>query len=423
MPFALLCTTTIDAQARAFDDACRRAGMTVRIVSDRSQALTDPWRDGAIAATFDQDASHVPPVLAALQGERPAAVLAVGNRPAWLAAHLALAFGFPSHTPDAVAAATDKLLTRGRLLAAGLPVPSFVSLPLHGDEGLDRLTRVRFPAVISPVSPSRGGRTTRVHSLTELLEARDRIAGAVGQHPRATAQAADGAAVLVEAYVPGREFELAGVLEHGALRVFALFEKPDVRADPLREDAIFVTPARLAPARQRVVAGHVARAALALGLHHGPLHATCRVDEDAIVVLEVVPRASDHLVARAIPVVAPDRTPCALEDALLAHALGRPLDRYGHQAVASGVLRVEAPASGRLREVQGLDEVREMPWVTAVEVRPASGGSMELVEEAARCPVAVFAQGAQPADVVATLRDASARLRLVADGVPPTWTA
>ena len=126
MPTVLLCTTTVGYQVRAFDEAARRAGVTLRLVSDRCDHLEDPWGDHAIAARFERDEALVAPVLAALEGTPVDGVLAVGDRPAWLAAHLASARGVPWHRPDAVAAATNKLLARGRLLAAGLPVPWFV---------------------------------------------------------------------------------------------------------------------------------------------------------------------------------------------------------------------------------------------------------------------------------------------------------
>ena len=423
MPTVLLCTTTVGYQARAFDDAARRAGVTLRVVSDRCDHLADPWGDRAVAARFDRDPAHVRPVLEALRGTSVDGVLAVGDRPAWLAAHLALAFGVPWHTPDAVAVATHKLLARGRMLAAGLPVPWFVSLPARGDDDLDRLTRVRFPCVIKPVGLSASRGVMRADSLTELLAARRRIAALLDRPDVRAASTADADTVLVEGFVPGREFALDGVLEHGALRVFALFEKPDPLDGPVFEETIYVTPARLAPERQHVIAGHVARAALALGLHHGPIHAECRMDGDDIVVLEVAPRPIGGLCARAIPVVAPDRTRCSLEDALLAHALGQPLDRYGHQALASGVLMVPVPVAGRLREVQGIEEVRAMPWVTGVDVTAKPGQMLEPLPEGGTYPGFVFAQGAQPDDVVTTLREAAGRLRLVVDRALPTSTA
>src|SRR5918993_1782722 len=176
MPNVLLCTTTLGYQARAFDDAARRAGVTVQIVSDRCDHLEDPWGDRAIPARFDRDARHVGPVLAALAGTAVDGVLAVGDRPAWLAAHIAAAHKLPWHSADSVAVATHKLLARGRMLAAGLAVPWFVSLPTAGHEDLDRLTRVRFPCVVKPVGLSASRGVMRVDSLPELLAARDRLA-------------------------------------------------------------------------------------------------------------------------------------------------------------------------------------------------------------------------------------------------------
>lgn len=419
MPIVLLCTTTLGYQARAFDGAARRAGVTLRIVSDRCDHLDDPWGDDAVPARFDRDPRHVARVLASLEGSAVDGIVAVGDRPAWLAAHIAQARQLPWHEPAAVAVATHKLLTRGRLLAAGLPVPWFVSVPSRGDDDLERLTRVRFPCVIKPVGLSASRGVIRADSFADLLAARDRVAALLARPDVKGTASTDDDTLIIEAFVPGQEFALDGVLEQGALRVFALFEKPDPLDGPFFEETIYVTPARVAPARQQVIAGHIARAALALGLHHGPIHAECRVDGDDIVVLEVAPRPIGGLCARAVPVIGPDGSRCGLEDALLAHALGRPLDEFGHQAIASGVLMVPVPESGRFRGMEGVEEVRAMPWVTGVEVTARPGTLFERLPEGGRYPGFVFAEAEQPDQVVETLRHAARRLRLRVDGALP----
>jgi biotin carboxylase len=259
----------------------------------------------------------------------------------------------------------------------------------------------------------------RVDSLTELLAARDRLATLLARAEIRAAASADDEVLIVEGFVPGQEFALDGVLEQGALRVFALFEKPDPLDGPFFEETIYVTPARLAPARQHVIAAHIARAALALGLHHGPVHAECRVDGDDVVVLEVAPRPIGGLCARAIPVVAPDGTRAQLEDALLAHALGQPLDRYGHQALASGVLMVPVPEAGRLRSIEGVADVRAIPSVTDVAITAKPGALLEPLPEGGTYPGFVFAQGDHPDDVIGALREAARRLRLVMDRTVP----
>src|SRR4029077_17082296 len=48
----LLFATTTGYQIRMFDDAARRLGIDLRLLSDRCQVLDDPWRDHAIPAQY-----------------------------------------------------------------------------------------------------------------------------------------------------------------------------------------------------------------------------------------------------------------------------------------------------------------------------------------------------------------------------------
>src|SRR5258705_4752569 len=76
----------------------------------------------------------------------------------------------------------------------------------------------------------------------------------------------------------------------GTLRVFAIFDKPDPLDGPFFEETIYVTPSREPADVQQRIAAAVASAASALGLHHGPVHAECRVNDGGVFVLEVAAR-------------------------------------------------------------------------------------------------------------------------------------
>lgn len=256
-----------------------------------------------------------------------------------------------------------------------------------------------------------------VDSATQLLAARERLASMLARPDVRAISTRDDDMLIVEAFVPGDQFALDGVLEEGALRVFALFEKPALAGRTV-DATMYVTPARLSPSRQRVIAGHIARVALALGLHHGPIHAECRVNDDEVMVLDVAPRPIAGLCMQVIPVVSPGGNRCGLEDVLLAHALGQSLDGFGHLAVASGVLRVAVPATQIQQAVDGLDSVRVLPGVTRVEFTARPGAALEATPEGDRYPGFVFAEGAQPDDVIGSLRAASSRLRLALNDEP-----
>ena len=106
--------------------------------------------------------------------------------------------------------------------------------------------------------------------------------------------------VQIEEYIAGAEYALEGLLENGVLRTLALFDKPDPLDGPFFEETIYVTPSRVSPDVQRQIEDAVSAAVLALGLHHGPIHAECRVNARGVFVLEVAARPIGGLCAKAL---------------------------------------------------------------------------------------------------------------------------
>jgi hypothetical protein len=66
-------------------------------------------------------------------------------------------------------------------------------------------------------------------------------------------------------------------MHHGALHVLAIFDKPDPLDGPFFEETIYITPSSATDEVQRAIVDGATRAAAALGLRHGPIHAECRV--------------------------------------------------------------------------------------------------------------------------------------------------
>ncbi len=170
--------------------------------------------------------------------------------------------------------------------------------------------------------------------------------------------------VIVEGFIEGREFALEGVLEEGALRVLAIFDKPDPLDGPFFEETIYVTPTSLpehdglATAGARTMASTVAHAAAAIGLRHGPIHAECRINEAGVFVLEIAARPIGGLCARALRFSTlasdrPERDDITLEELLLRQATGESLDAYGREARASAVMMIPIPRRGFYKSVDG----------------------------------------------------------------------
>jgi biotin carboxylase len=215
--------------------------------------------------------------------------------------------------------------------------------------------------------------------------------------------------LLVERYVPGVEVAVEGLLRGGALEVLAVFDKPDPLEGPYFEETIYVTPSRLPAETLEAVTHLTAEAAAALGLVEGPIHAELRIDGNGVWMLELGARSIGGLCSRSLRF----GMGVSLEELILRHALGLPLDDLAREAAASGVMMLPIPKAGVLKEVRGQAEARAVPGVTGLEISIAPGKAVRALPEADRYLGFLFARGETPEQVERTLRTAHGQLEVV----------
>jgi hypothetical protein len=417
----LLFATTTGYQTRAFEEAAQALDVDLVYVTDRCHVLDDPWRDRAIAVKFwDQEAS----VRAIREATRDRGVLvhgvlAVGDQPVMLAACTAELLGVPWHSVDAARVSRSKLLTRGRLLAAGLPVPWFFSMPLTA--GADAGTvadRIRFPCVVKPHSLSASRGVMRANTPDEFDAALTRLRALLARPEIRALREPFHDEALVEGFIDGREYALEGVLEQGTLRVLAIFDKPDPLDGPFFEETIYVTPSALTREEQYRVAGTIAHAAAAMGFRHGPVHAECRLNAAGVFVLEIAARPIGGLCARALRFVAPDHAQVSLEHVLIRAVKADPLDGYGRDLSASGVMMIPIPRRGYYKGVDGLEDARSLPYIRDIAVTARPDQLIEPLPEGASYLGFIFARAGEPAAVVEALRRAHETLTFAIEPAP-----
>jgi len=146
--------------------------------------------------------------------------------------------------------------------------------------------------------------------------------------------------LLVEGFIEGWEFALEGVMHHGALNALALFDKPDPLDGPYFDDSIYVTPSLAPEPMQWDILDAISRATTALGLHHGPVHAECRVGDRGVFVLGIAARPLASGWARALRFQKDGTGPkISYEELVLRHALGEAADLWRRETEASGAKR------------------------------------------------------------------------------------
>ena len=220
--------------------------------------------------------------------------------------------------------------------------------------------------------------------------------------------------VLVEEYIPGAEFALEGLLVDGKLTVLALFDKPDPLEGPYFEETIYVTPSRLAAAEQAAIAAATEKAALAIGLREGPVHAEARLNDRGPYVIEVAARSIGGLCSDALRFA----SDVSLETLILRQASRLDLGSLEREPRPAGVMMIPIPRGGILRAVHGRDEAKAVPGVDEVTISIPFGQEVVPLPRGDRYLGFIHARAETPAAVEAALREAHRQLEFVIDSRP-----
>jgi biotin carboxylase len=403
-PRLLLLIPTTTYRTEDFVEAARRLDVELVVAAERPNTLaaalpdhllTLPFADPAAAAALMRDYARTRPV---------AAVVPVDDATTVVGAAIGRALGLRANAMAAVSATRDKQVMREALARGGVRQPGFVVFSITADpEGV--AARARYPCVLKPLVLSASRGVIRADTPAQFVAAWSRI-GAILAEPEVRALGAGASSILVEDFVPGVEVSLEGMLTEGDLTTLAIFDKPDPLDGPFFEETIYVTPSRLPESAQKAVAECAGRAARALGLSDGPIHAELRINDGGPWLIELAARSIGGLCSRTLRF----GTGMSLEEIILRHALGWPIASLERERPAAGVMMIPIPRGGILDDVRGLEAARAVGGIEDVTISIPKGHPVVALPEGSRYLGFIFSRAAAPADAEATLRRAHALL-------------
>ena len=394
-----------------FADAAQRLEFDVALATDRCHVLEDPWGDHAIPVRFEDPYGSRDVLAAAGPFD---GIVAVADRPTFLAALTAEALGMPHHPPPAVAACRDKFLARQAFQSAGLPVPEFFRAPINTDPA-EVARRASFPCVLKPLGLSGSRGVIRANNAAEFVSAFARVRALLEGTDVAALREEQNRYVQVERFIEGLEFALEGILTRGELRILAIFDKPDPLDGPFFEETIYVTPSRASEAAQNRMIAATSSAIRALGLTHGPIHAEVRVNSEGVWVLEVAARPIGGLCARTLRFDGD----MPLEELTLRHAVGEDVSRMQLCEGASGVMMIPIPKAGVYEGVKGVERAEKIRNVKEIVITAKEGQKILPLPEGSSYLGFIFARAEAPARAEQALREAHACLQFeIATALP-----
>ncbi len=413
----LLLASAFTYRAKAFEDAAARLGIPVirgedvppPLIGKVNRPLPVDYRDIPRSAELIEQYAQTTPL---------GAILGLDDSGTLIAAAASERIDLPYNAPEATLAARDKHLMRQKFAQAGVPSPNFHHHFL--DEDIPTIAaRTRYPCVIKPTTLSGSRGVMRADNPTEFLARVARLRAILSTEPCNE--------FLVEDFIPGVEVALEGLMDYGKLHVLALFDKPDPLDGPFFEETIYVTPSRLPAGTQTAIARVAERAAAALGLVTGPVHAELRVNLDGSrlsggfaqskpaepIMVEIAARSIGGSCSKTLRF----DLNMSLEEIIIRQAMAgeyaipNPQSAI-HNAQASGVMMIPIPRTGLLTRIEGLETASRVPLITEIEITAQLNQRIRALPEGDSYLGFIFARGETPAQVENALREAHNLLKI-----------
>jgi len=402
---ALLLADTQSYRVEDFAAAARALGIGFIVGSDRCHVLAEMFDERFLIVDFNRP-KEAARAIVDFTRERPVdAIIPAGDRMAVVAALAAEALGLPCNPIGAALAASNKQLLRNALERAGVRSPRYQVFRADADLRATATVIpdwVRFPCVLKPLRLSASRGVIRANDRETFMDAFARVAALLRSPEIRAMRDPANERILVEAFVPGFEVAVEGLVDAGDLRVLAIFDKPDPLDGPIFEETIYVTPSRLPAETQRAIAEETAAAARALGIVTGPVHAELRVNSHGPTIIEIAARSIGGLCSRALRF----GVGASLEEIILRSALGLGVASLERESRASGVMMMPIPRAGILRGMRGIDAAEAVPGIHSVTLTVKPGQSVVPLPEGASYMGFLFARGDTPAAVESALRAA-----------------
>lgn len=401
-------------RALPFIEAAERHSIEVVKAIDMHRQLAEYW-DHPLGIDYGSP-DEAAEAIAGFAKDKPlGAIIAVDDSGSIVAAKASALLGLPHNSPEAAEAARNKYRMRQLLHAGGVQAPEARLHHLTDGQSRSDLAAMAqdapYPCVVKPLDLSGSRGVIRANNPDEFVAATEQLRKLL----LSQGTTFNKAPFLVEKYVPGVEFALEAILDKGRLKVLAIFDKPDPLEGPYFEESIYVTPSRYPQETQAAIAEGTARAAAALGLREGPVHAELRVNESGPWVIELAGRSIGGLCSQTLRF----SSDASLEELILRQAFGIEIESLERERSAGGVMMIPIPEAGLLKNVEGCAAAEAVPLIEGIEISAKLNHLLVPLPEGDSYLGFIFARGEDPVEVEAALREAHSKLHFhISPGLP-----
>ncbi len=289
-------------------------------------------------------------------------VITVGTDASMTVAAVANSLGLPGIKYETAESAVNKIKMRRKLKAAGVPVPDFFGVWTY-EEIITAFRELGAPVVVKP-SDNMGARGVR--KVTDETELKDAFELAKSCSPSGE--------IIIEKYMEGPELSIDALVWKDDIHICGVADRI-IEYPPFFVETGHIMPSNL-PEKQLEDAVQVMKAGIrALGIDIGAAKGDIKVTPEGAKIGEIAARLSGGFMSA---YTYPYSTGVNLIKNAILIALGLPPEDLKPKFNKVAIEKAIIPASGRIKNIQGIEEAENIPGLRNIFLRVEPGDYVKM---------------------------------------------
>lgn len=320
-------------------------------------------------------------------------------------------YGLKGNGVEVALATRNKLIMKNKLKENNVPIAEGFTVEKVPFNGMDKL---KYPCIIKPVVGSRSFGVRLVESETDLISVFN-ILKRSNQFSLFTKYSNDSMeknGLIIEEYLPGPEVTCDVLFINNSPLLITICDKPYNPEGPTFEEQCYITPSVFSEDVQNKIMDVTVRAARALGISHGPVHAEIRITPNGPYIIEIASRMGG-----CIGQLVKDSMDTSYYNMILDCYLNNSVDKYNlkpKRFAAYGCAHIDV--NGEITEIAGIEEAKDFKNITKFKVKKKVGDNVFKFPRNLGGVVAVYATGDTIEKVRTTIMNSISKLKVITKG-------
>ena len=372
-------------RAKAFIDAAKKLKIDLIIGSDQEQTLTSLLPNKYITLNFHKIKISSEQIYSFNNKTKINKIIAVDDQGLLLASAASKKIGLNSNSFFSMNLTRNKYLLNKHIQKNKQFPYNFL---LHNKNNKLRSLKIKYPVVIKPLglSASRGVmRANNEHDLKNKVSLLFNLLENEFSNECVSEYEAEN--ILIQEYIPGKEYAVEGIIEKGQFKLIAIFEKPIPLTGPYFEETIYISDPNFDQETKNSIISISQNHIESIGISEGAVHLEYRINKKGIHLIDIAGRSIGGHCSQVLQFSNDMR----LEEIILNNAIGKKNTECIEKI--SGVMMIPTTKEGKINKITGLESAKKIKYITNIDMTAFKGQEIKKLPKANTYLGFIFAEG------------------------------